>query len=78
MELYKVEIKRTLIILADSEKEAVELAKRYEYEDLYNEPDFIIATKIISEKAISHFENSLPYGEEGKQTCSEIMKNFET
>ena len=61
--LYKVEITRTLCVLAEDKHTATQVAVRYEGDEHYNEPDSIYAAEIKGVDEIpADWDDCIPYG----------------
>lgn len=70
--LFKVEIERTVMVMAEDEKEAERLALYYEREE-EAENTFLSVVKDLSE-VTDDWKESIPYGSEDDQTCEQLLK----
>ena len=73
--LWRVRIDRTIMVVADSFRDAYALAERHERDECSNEADFVDPERVRSRKAIPvEWETSIPYGGDGNSTCLQIWE----
>jgi hypothetical protein len=71
MKLWKIEIERTVMVMAESEEQAIQRARRYEGNDsLFNEPDSIMAVVVTSYDQVPlEQRDCIPYFAPHDQSC---------
>ena len=76
--LYKVEITRTICVLADDNRRAERIALSSEGEESANDPDMICAREVKSlENVPVEWHDGYPYGDENcDSTVAELVKRM--
>jgi hypothetical protein len=76
MKLWKIEIERTVMVMADSEEQALQRARRYESNDsLFNEPDSIRASIVTAcEQVPLEQRGCIPYFALHDHSCERIAR----
>lgn len=74
MKLWAVTIERTIMVMANDETQAEQLAHENEREETMNDPDFVSATEVLSPARIPEaWQSSLPYGGDGRTNCLDLL-----
>jgi len=76
MKLWKIEIERTVMVMADSEEQALQRARRYEANDAaFNEPDSIRASIVTAcEQVPLEQRGCVPYFADHDHSCERIAR----
>jgi hypothetical protein len=74
MKLWAVTIERTIMVVADDETQAEQLANENEREESMNDPDFVSVRQVLSPARIPEaWQGSLPYGGDGRTNCLDLL-----
>lgn len=80
MKLWKIEIERTVMVMADSEDQALQRARRYEANDAaFNEPDSIHACIVTARDQVPlEQRDCIPYFAPHDRTCEHYASQQDT
>jgi hypothetical protein len=73
--LFEVTIERSFIIVAETRKDAEDMAPAFEVEAIGDSPDYGISSTEIDDisRLPEEWKNAIPYGGEGDKTCEEYL-----
>src|SRR6187551_3245875 len=77
MNLYRVDIERTMFVVAESESEAAIIAEEFERDQVAEcAPELTFAQEVTDEADIPDaWRNSLPWGGDDDRTCEWYVRN---
>lgn len=79
MKLWAVTIERTIMVLADSDTEAEQLAQEKEREECLNDPDFLTAIEANDLMRVPPpWRDCIPYGGTDDLNCQQILESAAT
>lgn len=80
MKLWKIEIERTVMVMADCEEQALQRARRYEANDAaFNDPDSIRALVVTTLQQVPLEQHGcIPYFAAHDHSCERIVREQDT